>query len=104
MKPERDDRTAAPARLRDAWWRRSLAGGWLTPDDWHSEAVDAVLTACQPGRPTGGGLAVACTGLGRSRATGPARPSHWSPRAGISPSGTPGCAGACRPRSAPRSA
>jgi hypothetical protein len=68
MKPDREDRTAAPARLRDAWRRRSLAAGWLTPDDWHSEAVDAVLTACQPGRPTGGDLAVACTGLGRSRA------------------------------------
>jgi hypothetical protein len=69
--------------LRDAWRRRSLAGGWLTPDDWHSEAVDAVLTACRPGWPGaagmasggigprvpgGDGLAVACTGLGRSRA------------------------------------
>jgi hypothetical protein len=94
MKPDREDRSAVPARprdagLRDAWRRRSLAGGWLTPDDWHSEAVDAVLTACQPGWPgpagmasggigprmpggggptAGGGLAVACTGLGRSRA------------------------------------
>jgi hypothetical protein len=64
MKPDREDHSAAPVGLRDAWRRRSLAGGWLTPDDWHNEAVDAVLTACQPG----GGLAVACTGLGRSRA------------------------------------
>jgi hypothetical protein len=74
MKPDREDHAAAPARprdaglrdagLRDAWRRHSLAGGWLTPDDWHSEAVDAVLTACQQD----GSLAVACTGLGRSRA------------------------------------
>ncbi len=90
MKPDREARPAVPARLRegglrdgglrDAWRRRSLAGGWLTPDDWHSEAVDAVLTACQPDWPTsgggggtgvgdvGGGLVVACAGLGRSRA------------------------------------
>jgi hypothetical protein len=83
MKPDREDRPAGPARLRDdrrrdarlrdarlrdAWRRRSLAGGWLTPDDWHSEAVDAVLAACQPGSPPGGGLAAACTGLGRARA------------------------------------
>jgi hypothetical protein len=100
MKPDREDHSAAPVRprdaglrpdglrdagLRDAWRRRSLAGGWLTPDDWHSEAVDAVLTACQADRPGpagmtpagigprvpgGGELAVACTGLGRSRARG----------------------------------
>jgi hypothetical protein len=101
MKPDREARPAVPARLRDggsrdsgsrdgglrdAWRRRSLAGGWLIPDDWHSEAVDAVLTACQPGWSPGGGngggagtgrtggggrtggLAVACTALGRSRA------------------------------------
>jgi hypothetical protein len=40
---------AGPSGLRDAWRRRSVASGWLTPDDWHSEAVDAVLAACQPG-------------------------------------------------------
>jgi hypothetical protein len=83
MKPDREDRPAGPARLRDArrrdarrrdawrrdaWRRRSLAGGWLTPDDWHSEAVDAVLAACRPGSPPGGGQAAACTGLGRARA------------------------------------
>ena len=33
------------ARLRDAWRVRSRASGWLTDDDWHSEAVDAVLSA-----------------------------------------------------------
>jgi hypothetical protein len=67
---------AGPSGLRDAWRRRSVASGWLTPDDWHSEAVDAVLAACQPGwlssgqavAAGGGGLAAACTGLGRSRA------------------------------------
>ncbi len=84
MKPDRDDRPAASAGLRDAglrdaalrearlrearlraaWRRRSLAGGWLIPDDWDSEAVDVVLAACPPG----GGLAAACAGLGRARA------------------------------------
>jgi hypothetical protein len=71
MKPDREDHSAAPVRLRDAWRRRSVAGGWLVPDDWHSEAVDAVLTACQPGSGLGvscTGLDAACTGLGRARA------------------------------------
>jgi hypothetical protein len=49
MEPDREYRPAASLGLRDAWRRRSLAGGWLAPDDWHSEAVDAVLAACRPG-------------------------------------------------------
>jgi hypothetical protein len=66
MEPDRECRPAAPPGLKDAWRRRSLAGGWLAPDDWHSQAVDAVLATV-----TGGdGLAAACAGLGRSRARG----------------------------------
>lgn len=82
MEPDREDRSAAHTGLRHAWRRRSLASGWLTADDWHNEAVDeavdAVLAACYGGRPVPGGadlaavgagsLAVACLGLGRSRA------------------------------------
>ncbi len=78
MEPDREDRSAAHTGLRHAWRRRSLASGWLTADDWHNEAVDAVLAACYGGRPVPGGadlaavgagsLAVACAGLGRSRA------------------------------------
>ena len=108
MRPDRKDRPAAPAAhlgadaargagggrpgedagrrgagagqtgLLDAWRRSSLASGWLTPGDWHSEAVDAVLAACEQGwLPSSGGgglavaggrMAVACAGLGRSRA------------------------------------
>ncbi len=60
MEPDREDRSAASAGLRDAglshagfrdgglsdaWRLRSLATGWLTADDWHSAAVDAVLAA-----------------------------------------------------------
>jgi len=52
MEPDREDRSAASAGLRDAglshagfrdgglsdaWRLRSLATGWLTADDWHSE-------------------------------------------------------------------
>src|SRR5689334_22405380 len=54
MEPDREDRPAGPAclretqpretRLRDEWRRRSLATGWRMPDDWESEAVDEVLT------------------------------------------------------------
>ena len=51
MEPQREHRPAAHTGLRDAWRRRSLATGWLTADDWHSEAVDAVLAACGDGRP-----------------------------------------------------
>jgi hypothetical protein len=78
MEPQREHRPAAHTGLRDAWRRRSLATGWLTADDWHSKAVDAVIAACHDGRPASGeaGLApvgdgsliVACAGLGRSRA------------------------------------
>lgn len=64
MKPDREDQPAAPAGLRDAWRRCSLAGGWLTPADWHGEAVDAVLAAVAGA----GELVTACTGLGRARA------------------------------------
>jgi len=59
MEPERERhpaghaRHAAPspvlrheeARLCDAWRRRSLASGWLAADDWHSDAVNAVIVA-----------------------------------------------------------
>ena len=91
MEPQREHRSvahAAHAALRDAWRRRSLAAGWLIADDWHSGAVNVVLTAChdegtapagaEPASacPAGVGLAVigddrlavACAGLGRSRA------------------------------------
>ena len=62
MEPDREDRSAGPACLRDAqlwenqlwaaqirdeWRRRSLATGWRMPDDWDSEAVNEVLGACQ---------------------------------------------------------
>src|SRR5437764_556325 len=57
MEPDREDRSAGPACLRDArlretqlrdeWRRQSLASGWRMPDDWDSEAVDEVLAACQ---------------------------------------------------------
>jgi hypothetical protein len=93
MEPDREDRSAGPAclrdtqlwetglwetRLRDEWRRRSLATGWRMPDDWDSEAVDEVLGACQnralargeAGLAAAGAtaLAAACAGLGRSRA------------------------------------
>src|SRR5436190_8173406 len=90
MEPDREDRSAGPAclrdtQLRDEWRRRSLATGWRMPDDWDSEAVDEVLTACRnralargeaglaaAGAPAltaaGADLAAACAGLGRSRA------------------------------------
>jgi hypothetical protein len=32
----------ATAWLRVDWWRRSSAGGWPEPSDWHHPAVDAV--------------------------------------------------------------
>ena len=62
MEPDREDRSAGPACLRDAqrwetqlraaqirdeWRRRSLATGWRVPDDWDSEAVEEVLGACR---------------------------------------------------------
>src|SRR5260370_673252 len=98
MEPDREDRSAASAGLRDAglshagsrdgglsdaWRLRSLATGWLTADDWHSAAVDAVLAAAlgqssHGERPSPGdavlaavedeSLTAACAGLGRSRA------------------------------------
>jgi len=88
MEPDREDRYAGPAclreaqlretRLRDEWRRRSLATGWRMPDDWDSEAVDEVLAACQNRALARGeaglaavgatALAAACAGLGRSRA------------------------------------
>jgi len=83
MEPDREDRSAAPAclrdvQLRDEWRRRSLATGWRMPDDWDSEAVDEVLAACrnralargEAGRVAVGAsaLTAACAGLGRSRA------------------------------------
>jgi hypothetical protein len=93
MEPDREDRPAGPAclrdtqlrdtqlrdtRFRDEWRRRSLATGWRMPDDWDSEAVDEVLAACQNRALARGeaglaavgatALAAACAGLGRSRA------------------------------------
>jgi hypothetical protein len=93
MEPDREDRSAGPAclrdtqlwetelwetQLRDEWRRRSLATGWRMPNDWDSEAVDEVLGACQnralargeAGLAAAGAtaLAAACAGLGRSRA------------------------------------
>jgi len=86
MEPDRKDLTVArpragrpdPAVLREAWRRRSLASGWLVPDDWHSEAVNAVVIAVDDaavddavddaaGNDTGA-LTVACARLGHSRA------------------------------------
>jgi hypothetical protein len=83
MEPDREDRSAGPAclrddQLRDEWRRRSLATGWRVPDDWDSEAVGEVLAACRNRALARGeaGLAAvgvttltaACAGLGRSRA------------------------------------
>ncbi len=52
--------------LRDAWRRRSLTNGWLSADDWHTWAVDAVTEAAVSG--AGRDMILACGGLGRSRA------------------------------------
>src|SRR6185437_6192660 len=88
MEPDREDRSAGPAclretrlretRLRDEWCRRSVATGWRMPDDWESEAVGEVLAACRNRALARGdaglaavgatALAAACAGLGRSRA------------------------------------
>ena len=78
MEPDREDRSAAPGWLREAWRLRSLAAGWRIPGDWDSEAVDEVLAACRNRAPASGeaglaavragALAAACAGLGRSRA------------------------------------
>jgi hypothetical protein len=83
MEPDREDRSAGPAclrddQLRDEWRRRSLATGWRMPDDWDSEAVGEVLAACRNRALARGEaglaavgvttLAAACAGLGRSRA------------------------------------
>jgi hypothetical protein len=88
MEPDREDRPAGPACLRetqpretwlrDEWRRRSLATGWRMPDDWDSEAVGEVLAACRNRALARGdaglaavgatALAAACAGLGRSRA------------------------------------
>jgi hypothetical protein len=73
MTPDRENQSAAdrtagwtdPAALCDAWRRRSLANGWLSTDDWDSEAANAVgAAACGDG----GALTLACVRLGRSRA------------------------------------
>jgi hypothetical protein len=78
MEPDREDRSAAPGWLREAWRLRSLAAGWRIPGDWDSEAVDEVLAACRNRAPASGeaglaavrpgALSAACAGLGRSRA------------------------------------
>jgi hypothetical protein len=78
MEPDREDRSADPGWLREAWRLRSLAAGWRIPGDWDSEAIDEVLAACRNRAPASGeaglavvnagALAAACAGLGRSRA------------------------------------
>src|ERR1700748_2538301 len=83
MEPDREDRSAGPAclretRLRDECRRRSLATGWRMPDDWESEAGGEGLAACRNRALARGdaglaavgatALAAACAGLGRSRA------------------------------------
>ena len=78
MEPDREDRSAEPGWLRDAWRLRSLAAGWRIPGDWDSKAVDEVLAACRNRAPApgeaglaavrAGALTAACAGLGRSRA------------------------------------
>lgn len=78
MEPDREDPVdpwaagADPAGLRNAWQRHSLARGWLVADDWHTEAVDAVVTATRtPGispDADAAPLTLACCRLGRSRA------------------------------------
>ena len=57
------------ATLREAWRLRSLATAWLTADDWHTEAVDAVTVAVllRDGSAVAD-LGLACGKLGRSRA------------------------------------
>jgi hypothetical protein len=74
MEPDREDQSAGTdlASVREAWRRRSLAGGWLVDDDWHSEAVDAMVSAAYRAAAgvsdtEAGPLAAACAGLGRSR-------------------------------------
>src|ERR1700759_1091803 len=88
MEPDREDRSAGPAclretrlrenRLRDEWRRRSLATGWGVAGDWESKAVGEVLAACRNRALARGdaglaavgatALAAACAGLGRARA------------------------------------
>jgi hypothetical protein len=52
--------------LRDCWRQRSLSGGWLAADDWHTPAVDAVTRAVL--HPLSDfELAQACGRLGRAR-------------------------------------
>src|SRR6185295_8198342 len=87
MEPDREDRSAGPAclretqlretRLRDEWRRRSLATGWRMPDDWETEAVGEVLAACRNRALARGdaglaavgatALAAACAGRGGPR-------------------------------------
>src|SRR5437016_13784110 len=99
MKPDREDRSAGPARLRetqpwetrlrDEWRRRSLATGWRMPEDWDSEAVDEILAACRNralARGEAGLAAVGATAL----AAGGAGPGRARARAG---GGTAGASG-----------
>ena len=58
--------TTRATTVRDAWRLRSLASGWLAPDDWHTEAVDAVAKAIASDAERDAVLA--CGRLGRSRA------------------------------------
>jgi len=90
MEPDREDHCAAPgwaanpwaaspwiakpdpAGLRDAWRQRSLASGWLAADDWHSEAVNAVVAAAYGPvtRPGTGPGQESSTGRGASTSRG----------------------------------
>jgi hypothetical protein len=58
--------TTNATTLRDAWRLRSLAGGWLASDDWHTEAADAATKAITSGAERD--VVLACGWLGRSRA------------------------------------
>jgi hypothetical protein len=47
----------AIAWLRVDWWRRSSAGGWPEPSDWHHPAVDAVCELLMEGSDPAAALA-----------------------------------------------
>ncbi|HEY3683403.1 MAG TPA: hypothetical protein VGL93_10205 [Streptosporangiaceae bacterium] len=54
----------ATGATRDAWRARSLAAGWVFPEDWWSPAVDAMTYAVD----RGADLTDPCTRLGHARA------------------------------------
>jgi hypothetical protein len=103
MEPNRDIRPAGPprhaapsclrhdpARLCEAWRRRSLATGWRAADDWHSEAVNAVVAAaCEAGWPRD---TAPHRDAGRRRDTDPPRDAGWGAlnEGGVTPAGGAG--------------